>query len=413
MHISNLALIIALEIYLALLLATLGLLYFAFKQKKLINRQQEKLKELLELMNIRPGSSDQTEKSYGQHIDEQLALTSDHFNMLGSLTSIETLTAFDAPLSHRITALRHAFLSAEALAAEIPAKNALYWATLEQGLLPLLQQPDQQQENTDDELEIYKKRVENLEQFKKLFFDLEDRWNQAQANAQNYYNELHAMASDVSDPAKYLTLLGQFTQNYDDIQHRLLAARSMISGTASENKTINIIRQDPRAAEEIIKLRNVAADQYRTIGDLQRKLDKALSSEEKDSIIKELDQQLQRQVRFVQESDTCIQLLEEELHKANEKLASQEHKITADHELEKENQRIRETLHNFAHESKELLVNIESLEKENEYLKQNHDGQVHGTDEAKEVKELDTELIKLRKQYAELEEKYLALKTKQ
>ena len=265
----------------------------------------------------------------------------------------------------------------------------------------------------NEELEMYKKRVENLEKFKQLFFDLEKRWNEAQTNAQEYYNELYAMAGEMEDRTRYEMLLGQYSNSYNEIAHHLHSTSAVLTGQPAEHKTINIIRQDPRAAEEIMKLRNVAADQYRVISNLQRKLEEAQSVEEKDSVIKELEQQLQRQIRFVQESDTCVQLLEEELNKAHEQLIGQKAVIEHENQLEEENQLIKETLENFTHESKELLGNLEDLERENDKLKQD----LENTHAEPSISQPDShplyaELSELRKQYTELEEKYLELKLK-
>lgn len=121
--------------------------------------------------------------------------------------------------------------------------------------------------------------------------------------------------------------------------------------------------------------------------------------------------QLQRQIRFVQESDTCVQLLEEELTKANEKIAMQEGQIDNDHQLEEENLRIKETLHSFTHESKSLLENIEELEKENDQLKNSPQKQNKESNQQPDD-HFHTELVELRKEYAELEAKYLELKFK-
>ncbi len=140
---------------------------------------------------------------------------------------------------------------------------------------------------------------------------------------------------------------------------------------------------------------------------------KRATAEEKDLVIKELEQQLQRQIRFVQESDTCVQLLEEELTKANEKIAEQEQQLDSDHYLEEENQRIKQTLHDFTKESKDLLINIEELEKENDELKHNLDETPPSTETSGgNSVQLQAEFAELRKQYAELEEKYLELKFK-
>jgi hypothetical protein len=48
MQVPTLVLAVALEIYLLLLIATAVLIFYALKQKKLIRRQQDKLRELIE-----------------------------------------------------------------------------------------------------------------------------------------------------------------------------------------------------------------------------------------------------------------------------------------------------------------------------------------------------------------------------
>lgn len=415
MQVPTLVLVVAIEIYLALLIATFALLYFSFKQKKLIKRQQSKLKELIDTVKNIQSPVIPPAKTYKQFIYEQLDITQDRFSFLAPRSDISGIQPLDVPLNQRIVALRYAFLRAEELGTTTIQGSEGYWDIFKQTLEPFLQLPAEipPGDVENDELATYKKRVENLEKFKKLFFDLEKRWNEAQANAQGYYNELYAMADSVADRERYEMLLGHYNDSYNDINHYIYSTSNAINGVPQENKTINIIRQDPRAAEEIMKLRNVAADQYRVISNLQRKLEEAVSAEEKDLVIKELEQQLQRQVRFVQESDTCVQLLEEELNKANEKIAAQEQQLDTEHHLEEENQRIKQTLEDFTQESKELLENIEELEKENDELKHSLDevapasGGTSGN-----IDQIQTEFAELRRQYAELEEKYLELKFK-
>src|SRR5690606_9753545 len=235
---------------------------------------------------------------------------------------------------------------------------------------------------------------------------------EAQANAQGYYSELYAMADGVADREQYEMLLDQYRNSYNDITHYINSTNSVLSGAPVENKTINIIRQDPRAADEIMKLRNVEADQYLVINNLQRQLEIAVTAEEKEQAIKDLEQQLQRQIRFVQESDTCIQLLEEELNKAHEQIAERAKLLGRDVELEEENQRIKETLHSFTQESKHLLEDIEHLEQENDQLKMNQEQHPAAEQSPANLQKVQDELTDLRKQYTELEEKYLELKFK-
>lgn len=425
MQVPTLVLAVAIEIYLALLIAAVVLILYSLKQKRLIRRQQEKLRELIDTIKSTSVPAGAPAQSYKQLINQQLELTQDRFGLIAPRGDIGTEQPVDLPINQRIVALRYAFLRAEELGTtEVPGSEG-YWNTFRQTLAPLLQSTapadfsldlpldSSPEASSSEELEMYKRRVENLEKFKRLFFDLEKRWNEAQANAQGYHDELYAMADDVADKDRYKMLLGQYSDSYNEITRYMHDTSAAITGQPVENKTINIIRQDPRAAEEIMKLRNVAADQYRVISTLQRKLEEAVTAEEKDSVIKELEQQLQRQVRFVQESDTCVQLLEDELNKANEKIAEQEEMIEQDHHLEEENQRIKETLQNFTHESKELLGNLEDLERENDQLKNDLE---HNSPEAgassENLQQIQTEFTELRKQYTELEEKYLELKFK-
>ena len=423
MQVPTLVIALALEIYFLLLIATVILVFYALKQKKLIRRQQDKLRELIETINTADTPAPPPAKSYKQLIYEQLELTQDRFSLVAPRSDISDVQPSDLPINQRIVALRYAFLRAEELGTtEVPGSEG-YWNVFRQTLEPLLQSaetptpghsPDSSGDpSSNEELEMYKKRVENLEKFKKLFFDLEKRWNEAQANAQGYYNELYAMADGVADRERYEMLLGQYSNSYNEITHYMHDTSAALSGRPVENKTINIVRQDPRAAEEIIKLRNVAADQYRVISNLQRKLEEAVTAEQKDLVIKELEQQLQRQVRFVQESDTCVKLLEEELNKANEKIAEQEGIIEHEQQLGEENLRIKETLESFTHESKELLGSLEDMERENDELKK---GLEHSGTEAMEpsanLQQIQSEFAELRKQYTELEEKYLELKFK-
>jgi hypothetical protein len=417
MQVPNSIIAVAVEIYAVLFLVTIILLLHARKLKLLIKRQQDKLLELLrekKLVKKSPAAAPPNPtQSYKNYLHDVIEATMTQYALTFPNNDIGAEHAVSSPALQRILALRYAYLRAEELGTTEPIGSAEYWSLFQQTLAPLLtSMPDIASSNNNEELDTYKKRVENLEKFKRLFFDMEKQWELAQANAKNHYEQLTAMSSEVSNKEHFDDVLQQYHGVYDDIY------KTVINNLESpdEPRTIHITRQDPRAAEEIVKLRNVAADQHRVINQLQRKLMEAKTTTEKELVIDELQQQLQRQIRFVQESETCIQLLEEELSKAHAELSMQDKTLSENSSIGKENQQMKEALHNFSIESKDLMKNFTELKKEHEKLK--HSGAniqsaaevTSPNKESPELKKIQQEHKDLQKNYAELEEKYLTLK---
>jgi len=413
MQVPNAIIVVAAEVNIVLLIGAVFFFIHSRKLKSLVRRQQEKLLELLKSQQQAPTETTAPNstpvQNYKTYLNKELDATAAEFSIHSPNQDIALELPADSPLLQRILALRYAFLRAEELGTTEDTGTPEYWSIFQQALEPLL--APNQNDNANEELETAKKRIENLEKFKRLFFDMEKQWAEAQANAQDYYNQLLALSEGVSDRAQFNNVLERYHGVYDTIQHNITQVVQN-PDSFNQHKVINITRQDPRAAEEIVKLRNVAADQYRIINDLQRKLDDAGTAEEKELVIGELQQQLQRQIRFVQESETCIQLLEDELAKAQEEISLHGKTLDETTALNEENKQIKDTLHNFTLESKELISSLNELEQENDALKQNmrHAMPMQSNDAAPELKKAQSELADLKKQYAELEERYLDLK---
>lgn len=423
MQVPNALIFAAIEIIIVLLIGILFFFLHAHKLKSLVRRQQEKLLELLKSQRqvtaepAKPSVAPVVAtKNYKSYLNEELDATAAEFAVHSPDGDIALELPPDSSLIQRILALRYAFLRSEELGTTEQKGTPEYWSIFLQALEPLLanQIATQASSDSNEELETAKKRIENLEKFKRLFFDMEKQWETAQANAQDYYAQLLALSEGVQDRAAFNNVLESYHGVYDGIHNNF--TQILENPDTVNHKTINITRQDPRAAEEIIKLRNVAADQHRIINNLQRKLIDANTSEEKELIIQELQQQLQRQIRFVQESEACIQLLEDELAKAHEEISLQEKTLDETSALSEENRQIKEALHSFTLESKDLLSSINDLELENVSLKQMNPSAAPSATKASggggqsDTTLLQTELNDLKKQYAELEEKYLELK---
>lgn len=418
MQVPNAIVVVAAEINIVLVISTVIFFIHSRKLKSLVRRQQEKLIALLQAEKNSPAETPTAapvaSESYKSYLHKELDTTAAQFDADASGLDIALELPSDSPLFHRVLALRYAFLRAEELGTTEQAGTTEYWNIFLQTLSPLLTlNAEGSNAELIAELDTAKKRIENLEKFKRLFFDMEKQWGTAQANAQDYYSQLLALSEGVSDRQAFNDVLENYHGVYDSIQQNITQVIQN-QDSRGQHKTINITRQDPRAADEIMKLRNVAADQHRIINDLQRKLIEATTAEEKEAVIHELQSQLQRQTRFVHESETCIQLLEDELAKAHEEISLKEKSLDDNNLLNEENKQIKNALHNFTLESKDLINSISELEDENDSLKQNMHQAASTQNPTKEisadVKKIQTELIDLKQQYAELEEKYLDLK---
>ncbi len=417
MQVPNAIIFVAAEIIIVLLVCTVIFFVHSRKLKSLVRRQQEKLLALLAEQSKPVPPPPAPTQNYKSYLNDELDATSTQFSILSPDQDIALELPADSPLLQRILALRYAFLRAEELGTTEDKGTTEYWSIFQQALEPMLNANKvEANSELEAELETAKKRIENLEKFKRLFFDMEKQWAEAQANAQDYYAQLLALSEGVHDRAAFNNVLDNYHGVYDTIQQNITQVIQN-PDSFNQHKTINITRQDPRAAEEIVKLRNVAADQHRIINDLQRKLESAATTEEKELVIQELQQQLQRQIRFVTESESCIQLLENELAKAQEEISIQERSLDETNALSEENQQIKNALHTFTLESKDLVNSINQLEDENDSLKKNmrtspatinsHPTTGNATPE---VQKIQSELSDLKKQYAELEERYLDLK---
>ena len=76
----------------------------------------------------------------------------------------------------------------------------------------------------ETDLETITKRVQNLEKFKKLFFEMEDQWKEAKQEAQLYYERLMSMRDDVKDQKGFHAALNSYNNVYKEIEKTILEA---------------------------------------------------------------------------------------------------------------------------------------------------------------------------------------------
>ncbi len=451
MQVSNFVLFGVIELYILLIAVAIYLLMHARNLKKLIKRLQDKLEEMIvDVKSARKDAKLAREEANNsspaevarQFVSDQIEITRNHHETLEAGQNIALDLALDNPLPRRTAALRHAILIAEKEALHTSKDGKPNWTILELKLDQLLQffnfKPAEPQESAaqvdpeellalQQELEANQKRIENLEKFKKLFFNMEDQWKAAKQQADEYYEQLSAMSGEVSDQSAFEGLLKNYNNVYNSIGDTIEIAAGdgkprassgdtiVMDGGGKRNiSTIEITKTDNRTLNELKQLRNVAADQHKIIAELQRKLSTTTSADEKANMVAELNEQLTRQTRFLKESETCMQLLEEELNRSMQEASDLREQLDASGQELENIPKLQALVQQFTAESKDMLEVISKLERENEQLEAQSslsggEAPTEGVD-PDALMELQQQLLDAQSQYADLEERYIDLK---
>lgn len=411
---SNLILIFAAEVIALSLFAIAILVLKNRKLKNLISKMQKRLDEMVkQLRQKRPAPTEPApqpatnapSESYQDHLDTQLELTKDYHYDLGSRQDISLDLDPDSPLQRRTAALRNAFLVAEK--ASVVEDQPVDWdllATKYQQILaynedyaPQVEQSTEDLTLLEEELEQAKKRINNLERFKTLYFELEEKWESAKSKANEHYAELKNLASSSDQSEGLETLIENYHLSYQSID------------TIIEQGLSTDIEVGPSSAThiaEIQKLRDVAADQHRIITELQEKLASAHSIEEKSEVVEGLQTELQKQARFLQESETCIKLMEDELNHANDQIDMLKSRAVMVPQL-------KAALKELQSNADRRDQIVDSLKTENRRLaKKLQLAQEAPPESNDEARKLRAELTNLQSKYNDLEEKFLNLKLK-
>jgi len=390
---TNVLLIASAEFALLLLVVCVVLVIQNRSLRKMVNQLKEKARDVISELKATKRTLAEADKaepetaeslSYVDYVERALNETVEHHGSLNSNQPIALDIEPGTPLPHRTAALRHAIMLAE--------KDAFGRSEVNN-------------ENFDEihtELQNAKKRISNLEKFKQLYFDLEEQWKNSQENAQHAFNNLTTLASGLDESGKLGHALDEYQSSYDGLStlfHKASGNDSLVLGSTESSG----------ASEEVKQLRNVAADQHRIIQGLQKQLMNANTDSERESVVNGLQTELQKQARFIQESETCIQLLEDELS-------------TTCHELEqlrtKSNQvpELKTELVNLRKQSDELELKYHTTLSENRKLQKQmkeHSSGASPKGSNDDSVKLKKELSDLVERYSDLEERFLDLKMQQ
>ncbi len=409
---SNIILIGAIELSLLLILIILFLIFQNRSLKKLVGKLRSRMQTLV--TEIRKGppkkagasNSGKYDKNYRDFLKQQIKNTQARHLAVGSKQDIALDIDLAAPLPRRVAALRYAILQAEI---EGCAEGDPNWASFEnkyEQIFTYFEEFSGSTKNDDDanevelltqELTNAKKRINNLEKFKALYFDLDERWQTSKDQAQKSYSELSGMAEQFEDSENYERLLNEYHAAYSEFAE-------MLERGVEEQEELESLEE---AKGEIRHLRAVAAEQHSVITDLKRKLDESETDEEKALVAEELQGELSKQMRFVQESETCIKLLEDELSNANKELEQLRTRVNAIPSLKSEVATLKD-------KNEELDNKLYSLQSDNRRISQKlEEINKAPPQESAEIVKYKRALNDLQTKYNELEEKFLDLKIQQ
>lgn len=432
MQIDSIVLIAAAEVGAVLMIFCVILLVQNRSLRKLIKKLQTRMGEIVQDLKTATSSppppttsseesTQQSCQTYLNQVDEQLDITRAHHASLSPDRDIVLDLAPDTELPRRAAALRYAMLLAEkeALLAAVdpdidPDSDGLEWSKIRgkyQQIFDFYEDYTAEPEGAADQEELdalnqeltnAKKRINNLEKFKALYFDLEELWEASKEKAKSHYKDLTELASEVDSGGKIESALESYHASYGTVDR-------IIQQGVGDPETIieKVAVTDEETAGELRHLRVVAADQHKLITELQVRLKNASTDEERVEIVEGLQGELEKQKRFMQESETCIQLMEDELNNANKELDQLKGRLKALPSIKTQLQEIRKT-------KDEYELKVYSLTSENRKLtKKLKDEKRSVIVESGETTKLKKDIADLETRYASLEEKYLDLKIQQ
>ncbi len=435
MQISSWVLYGIAEVVGVLLLLSLFLLIQTRNLKKLVKRLQKRLLDLVqETKNLRATCSELESavvdgNTYEKMLDDQLEQNLRYHASLNPDQDITLDLNNDTPLERQIASVRHAFLSGEKEAyLHSKKKPTPHWPVIHEKLFQLMtffrspsDAPPSQADDTSELLEALAEkdaRIENLEKFKTLFFELEDKWLTAQGQASDYQQQISELTAAHPESESLDELMQHYQNSFNEFGAELSNINPKSGGSITQIVD-NTTPAPQEHTEELEHLKSVAANQHQLISELQQRLTVAYSAADKDSIIDEMKQQLSQQVRFMEESETCINLLEEELDQTHRKMASLTQELNQSEKqtmranqqmpkMEKTLIALQEKLEALLDERSAMNHSLKQAQQENEQLVSQLQATMKtATNDTGATKE---QLKQLQKQYTELESKYLTLR---
>lgn len=365
MESSQLTLFVFAEVALVLLLVCVGLLFYVRGLKALVRLLEGKVLSLRKTLRITKQEAVEkvveaqqqvAAQGYLGYLDHQIRETELYHHHLEPDRDIVLDLESAAPPERQAASFRHAVLIAEKEALLASEDTQPVWSILQHKFQRLIRFYQDEPRSCDEGAQ--EEKEEHLQVLQSVVEEQKERIRQLE---QSKHQQEH--------------LLAQWDKTRELLQKRN-AGGVDDSALQPATKTIMVDRR-----EELEQLRARSREQERLINDLKGRLQQARTAEQKLALMDELQTQVSQQQRFLSESDMCIQQLEQELE-------------ARDRQVEKLEQEVLSLSRNLAMMEEQLASG--SDEGESAQLRQR-------------LADVQQELLNLRAQHFELEERYVEL----
>lgn len=232
------------------------------------------------------------------------------------------------------------------------------------------------QEDLTEQLKIAQHRVSNLEKFKNLYFELQDKMSADIMLGESINAEIIEQIAELPQPEHLISLLEKHNTHYIDMGKSIDMDKAKHHYSVHYLEAFNEQQLEDRK-REVKRLKSQVANQFEEIWELQAKL--AVQAESQLNHSEPINDIMAQQLK---DAELCIETMDMEIQHLTEQLHTRESDVS------------NELVDRFTEESKEMMSNINELE-------------IQLNQKSKLLAKANAKCTKLEAEYANLEEKFI------
>ncbi|PCJ19239.1 MAG: hypothetical protein COB04_06245 [Gammaproteobacteria bacterium] len=433
MELTEILILAATQLGLVISFAIAGLAAYTLKLRTKLKRLENPEDDTENPDNQETGESEENNQAlqpwqYEEYLSEEIEKTKQLYHMFAGDEKEPEINSNMAPKLQAI-GIRFQYLSAErnALKASLELKD--YWQHLEDPLIklaisltpepiepiaPAVPENDICQEELDlleSALREAETKNSELKTYKTAFLDLQKKWNATQPNQYALHQQLKSMTDQAENKEQLHAQLDNYQQYFSDVGDAFADDDTKLSPKQQGTKNFD---------QNLNALHNVTLEQSRTIAKLKDELEKMKAAPGADlEQIEKYAGHTERLESMLNESSTCIELLETELDASQETVRSLMDRLSEEDEGTPKDD-MQNIIEQFTLDSQNMMNTVQMLEEENEQLREKSENAppseqisqpaANDSNQLKtQLKSKTEDLLNLQSEFNELEQRYLAL----